>query len=466
MMHTSHETQAKLTRQRFHYLAFSSFANSTAPSPSAAGNPKHHPLRAAFTRTGEQYIPSTSILNRASRRSNYFQTPIIRCISKSLRSRSTTNRTMRNTIPSLLLACVFFAFPGPAHSIDPATIAFVASSASKVVSLFDSGADPSKVQLAQSHEMLTFMHERMNTFSDALDRIMLQINELPKAVRKELEYAKNNHDRALFIDFTKTLYADFDYLSAGRIPSIPLLSRLTRLDEIARLLRTGDEDLNLPYILLGMQLEKALRYGINKEDEWHGIGKDKGIKQRYAERLESMLNPHRRGSLVSSLSNLEAAIAEGKKDLLKELQTAKIEYTTSSESVSGPCGYISHYYNLNTDQIMQYAKEPLSKLGITHELPIILQIQDIYKLMLDRAKYAHNLLTEQSQVNGDTPMRPTDFLSAPGSLPQIKEAVLQSLAAHTSRIEEAKKPWKSHNEQVSFLIKTYADQGSSAMGCN
>ena len=67
------------------------------------------------------------------------------------------------------------------------------------------------------------------------------------------------------------------------------------------------------------------------------LGRSKGIKKLYANRIASMLDPRRYDSLVSSLDNLEAAIAESKESLLEELQNAKIEYETSTKELYIPC---------------------------------------------------------------------------------------------------------------------------------
>ena len=364
-----------------------------------------------------------------------------------------------------LMVCTYIASPSPAASADPATIALVASTAAEVVSLFDSGADPSKVQIAQSHTILRFMHDRMDTFSYALSGIMRQLDDLPKAIRRESKHGKNDYDRALFVGFVQRLYVDFDYLAEGRIPSHRLLDRLNRLSEISDLFRTGSEDLNLPYILLGMQVEKALSYGMGKEDEWHGIGRSKGIKKLYANRIASMLDPRRYDSLVSSLDNLEAAIAESKESLLEELQNAKIEYETSTKELYIPCTIGYYLYVLDIDDIMRRAKVPLSKVASAHELPLIMQIHDTYKLMIERARYALDILNGAHQTNVTVSREPADFLSAPASVSEIKQIIERSLLAHASRIEKAKGAWQKKNDHVMFISREYTKQAESPMGC-
>ena len=220
------------------------------------------------------------------------------------------------------------------------------------------------------------------------------------------------------------------------------------------LLRNGNEDLNLPYILLGMQVEKSLHYGMDKDDEWEGIGTSKGIKHLYSDRIASILNPARHGSLVASTTNLEAAIVENKKALLEELQNANIEYTTTKRSVNGPCMSVSLYYvGEETSRIAQRAKGPLSELASRHELALVMQLHDTYKLMVERAKYALAILTEKGKGNYVEPREPIDFVRSSALVPEIRNIIDQSLQAHMPKIERKKEEWRKHNRDLRFLLE-------------
>ena len=113
---------------------------------------------------------------------------------------------------------------------------------------------------------------------------------------------------------------------------------------------------------------------------------------------------------------------------------------------------------------MRRAKVPLSKVASAHELPLIMQIHDTYKLMIERARYALDILNGAHQTNVTVSREPADFLSAPASVSEIKQIIERSLLAHASRIEKAKGAWQKKNDHVMFISREYTKQAESPMG--
>ena len=357
----------------------------------------------------------------------------------------------------LFIPCLFFMFVQPASAaIDPASVAAYAIIASKVVSLFDSGANPYMTQIAQNHRMLKLMHERLDEFSDAFKSVIKNLEDLPKSIRREIVYSQNDDYRRNLIGHIDRIHKDFAQLAGGITPLFTPKERLASLEKHSDRVRTSAEDLSLPYIILGMQVEKAFYYGMGLEEHWHGIKGIDGIQEIYRARIEKMLNKDRAESLVSSMANLAKDIEMKKMQLEELLKFVDVVYTTSSEEVE-ICNSYTYIY-VDVEESIQRTRTHLSQQIREHELPIVMQMHDLYRVMVSTAYYALATIRGQAPENRPTRPKSQDFLTDSVAVPELAAILDRAMEAHIPRIHEAKTAAAEHNRIQGLLIMVASEK--------
>ena len=334
------------------------------------------------------------------------------------------------------IAAVFYLVPSPASAIDPMTVAAVAGGLSKVVSMFDSGANPGAVQIAQSHRMLNLVHERLGELTDAFARIYEKIDEMPEVVVHELQYARNDEYRQQMLEHIGRLKITFGLLAEGGQPGIisPEI-RLAKLEESADRLRTSREDLNLPYILIGMQMEKAIYYGFDLEQTWEGVNEAPGLKSIYQRRIERMLDPRRKESLVASRMNIANGIEQRKIALESELKAVMVHYVYREDIVQilpdwCNSGEVHTWSPRDDHATVAKVRERLAQLIAEDEIIIMLQVWDIYQSMVSQAEYALAVLAGVPEEDRPPRREPRSLENEWEKLPETKPIFDRALAHH------------------------------------
>lgn len=343
-----------------------------------------------------------------------------------------------------LLLC---AQPAPA-AVDLASIAAYAAIASEVVSMFDSGANPYMTQVAQNHRMLQLMHERLDDFSDAFARVIKKLNDMPESVRREIEYAQNDAYRRQLVGHIDRIQKDLARVARGKTPLFSPKERLAGLEKHSDRVRTSAEDLNLPYIILGMQVEKAFYYGMGLEDHWHGVAGIDGIQDIYHQRIRKMLESKRPDSLVSSRANLARDIESKVWDLKIQLSHAEVNYITSYEEV----GICHTYRYVDIDASTRRTRSQLAQKIREHELPIVMQMHDVYGVLISTAQYVLSAMDGDTQEQRPARLQPKDFLKHPTNVPDIAAIFQQAMKAHVPRIKQAKKDAREHNRRTGAIV--------------
>ena len=234
------------------------------------------------------------------------------------------------------------------------------------------------------------------------------------------------------------IYNDFDLLEQGKTPVFTPKDRLKRLEERMTKVLASEEDLNLPYVILGMQMEKALYYGMGREEHWH-----RGVQDIYRDRIASMLDENREASLVSSVANVAQAIDEKKEQLEIHLTEADISYTTSTSWARTRCGTTFELRYVGVEAAIEQTRDRLSQLINVHELPILIHMQDVYRLMVETTRYVLAAIDEKPRPDRPTRSELPEDMAEFQPLSEIRKRALER---HFERIQAAHREAKKYNE--------------------
>ena len=331
-----------------------------------------------------------------------------------------------------VVAATVLALSGPAASIEPMTIATLASTAASVVSMFDSGANPTALQTAQSHQMLKLMHERLGEFTRVFE-LILQRTDIAPVVRRELRYAGNAERRRELLGYIDRLRLLLGLLAKGERPGLSSpADRLAELERHANRVLTSPEDLNLPYLLLTMQMEKAIYFGFGLEATWEGVPDAPGFETLYRKRIEQMFDPDRESSLVASYGRLENDVQRLLGELEAQIEYPNIHYYSTGKGTvmsacAGPSSY--DYWYVDLEEAPATVKAELHRTTAEHPVVSAIQIHDVYRVAIGEARYA--LAAIDGIPFEERPPRPTarTLDGAPDTIPELRE-ILDRVSAH------------------------------------
>ena len=168
---------------------------------------------------------------------------------------------------AIVICAIVLSLPsGKAKSIDPVTTATVTAAAltalSRVLSWFDSGADPMALSIQQTYHMVAELHNRLNNYDVVLESILRNIDNMPEImsdiVRSEIgdETARRRQERVMAL--VTLIGEDLEVKLGGEKPVAGLSARLHDLQIARSELMQRESVGNIPYISTAMAVELRL----------------------------------------------------------------------------------------------------------------------------------------------------------------------------------------------------------------
>ena len=303
-------------------------------------------------------------------------------------------RRIQSTVGGVLAGAIAGYSP-VSLAVEPMTIAAVASLGAKGLELFKSGANPGAVMTVQNHEMLRLLHERLGDFTNAFARVYEEIGEISKQIGEVVKHVRDDEERRNMLEFVEELEDEFELLADDQTPDYLSPDKYkVWLREYSRAMLGSENDLSLPYLLMGLRLEKALYFGFGHDKLW------KKRELRYRKRIAKMLDPTREISLVASRLKLEEEIEQEKTVLEGKLILVPIEYSYTVRLIEpdywdlwpNDLGMIMPWY-IQTRQVIdstgsrELIENVIRQQLINESLKLTAQLRlvDIYRVMESQA---------------------------------------------------------------------------------
>ena len=268
--------------------------------------------------------------------------------------------------------------PRPATAVEPLTAAVVAAQlAATVLELFTSGADPVGTQIGQNRIMIEALHERLNAYDSAFTEVLTKLDDLPRIIRKDLERVVDRKQRQELMAAVQLVLEDVEILDKGGHQSLfaDAAKRLQTLQQEARELMEREDDLNIPYIIMAMMVEKAFILALSAEGDGRAVDWDVR-KRSYLARMTMVDDPERKDSLYSRYHELY------------NFAMVKIRENLQSLDVDPICNWgagPSSYNEWVSERLFDFSKS-------YNEATLYDKFLTIYKSMMDHARHVANHL--------------------------------------------------------------------------
>ena len=172
----------------------------------------------------------------------------------------------------------------------------------KVLSYFDSGADPTALSVQQTYDMVTQLHNRLNEHGVVLEAIRRNTDSMTELIdsmpviirdeiRRETESAFAQDRRRSIMGIVKTIKEDIKVKEKNGKPVANAGLRLHDLQIKTRALMERTSEVDIPYIVTAMAVELGLIQNLNFPE--HGSDATKTDydvrKRRYNDYLEKII---------------------------------------------------------------------------------------------------------------------------------------------------------------------------------
>lgn len=261
-----------------------------------------------------------------------------------MRGSSFLRRISRPVGRACRIACLAVVLAGasarPADAVEPATMVAIANALSMLVSLLDSGADPTGLAVQQNRDALIQLHRRLDDYDKAFNLLAEKLDNLPNLISSIVDDSMEKAQRKELMAAISVLKEDFNAIVEGEKIGLPpeqsvLSSPDLAFHELRQKARTvmNHGDLALPYLVAAMVTEFSVMFA--NRDLYDGYEVDLRVREAaYRDEFRDMLNPHLPNSLISMTLRTGMKIA-------KELEFLDMELRAVDENSRIVAGHLS-----------------------------------------------------------------------------------------------------------------------------